>query len=268
MNSPVNPLADQLSSSFAAKAFAAAKQHLQQQRFHEAYVEFCGLLKALTVGKFSASAGQVQELERLIWQVQPVWWAELNHGIVSLRRCRAADANFYRYCYQNKDFSHCFNRQNAWSGDLSKALNKFGAGAPAQLGLLQWIVCLRGDPVGLASLSSIDQRNSRAEFSIGIPGVPPAGVAYKASLMAMHFAYFMLGLNKLYAYVYADNRKARANITRLGFREEGILQDHFYLPLDGFVTVHGFGLTRHQAQENSALVRAVRRRISQDWSCV
>ncbi len=269
MNSTSDSLPDSIpvaqAHALAAKIFNEAKQQLRQQHFQEAYSRFHGLLQAVKAGKFSPPPTQKRELEQLAWQVQPLWWAKLTHGIVSLRRCTAADAAFYQQCYQNKDFAQRFNRQNAWSGDLAQALNKYGNAAPAQVGLLLWIICVRDQPVGLASLSSIDQANSRAEFSIGIPGNPPPGVAHKASLIALHFAYFMLGLNKLYTYVYADNQKAIADTARLGFREEGILHEHFFLPPDGFVTVHSFGLTRRQAQENAALVRTVKRRINQDW---
>lgn len=249
----------------AAQVFEEAKHLLRQKDYQQAYSRLHGLLQAINAGNLSPPPSQKRELEQLAWQVQPVWWARLTHGIVSLRRCSAADANYYQQCYQNKDFADCFNRQNAWSGNLAQAMHKYGNVAPAHLGMLLWILCIRDQPVGLVSLSSIDQANSRAEFSIGIPGNPPPGIAHKASLMAMHFAYFMIGLNKLYTYVYADNQKAIADTARLGFRQEGIFHDHFFLPPEGFVTVHSFGLTRCQAQENSKLVRTVQRRINQDW---
>ena len=75
----------------------------------------------------------------------------------------------------------------------------------------------------------------------------------------------MVGLHKLYTYVYADNQKAIDATTRLGFHAEGFLQDHFHFLPDEFVSVFTFGLTKLQAQEHPRLLRQVQRRINQNW---
>jgi RimJ/RimL family protein N-acetyltransferase len=131
--------------------------------------------------------------------------------------------------------------------------------------MLQWVVCVRDQPVGLISLSHIDLQNSRAEFSIGLPNSTASGVAHKACLLALHHTFFGVGLNKLFGYIYDGNEQALHAATRLGFREEGYLSEHFRLPPHGYVGVHAVGLTRQQALETPSLVRTVRRRLEQDW---
>jgi RimJ/RimL family protein N-acetyltransferase len=189
----------------------------------------------------------------------------LKCGGVSLRLCNEHDAEFYRWCFEDRTFTNQFSRQRGWSGSLERALKLNGEKSPCDTGVLQWVVCNREQPVGLASLSSIDSKNSKAEFSIGLPQLPVPGVALKASLMAMHFAFFILGLNKLYTYVYEDNTKAQQNTIRIGFRKEGVLTDHFSVIDGGFVTVWAFGLTKQQALADENLIRKVERHINQRW---
>jgi RimJ/RimL family protein N-acetyltransferase len=244
--------------------FSEIKRLIELTQYKKAYETLC-LLREQTQQGQTLSPTERQLLRQQLWQLSPMWWTPIQHGSVLLRRCTASDAAFFSQCYADAQFTQAFNRQPGWKGNLSKVLNKFGHAPPAILGTLQWIICVQGTPVGLASLSSIDARNSRAEFSIGLPGVPPAGVAHKVSLLVMHFAFFTAGLNKIYAYVYEDNQKAHHDTKRLGFMHEGRLYDHYFLPPEGFVTVDTFGLTKAQALQNMHLVKIVRRCINQQW---
>ena len=201
-----------------------------------------------------------------LWRLNPLWWANLQHGSLRLRRCRAADAAFYNRCFSDPVFASQFNRQRAWRGDLTRALQQSGQLPPLKTGLLQWVVesTIRG-PIGLASLSSLDAINLRAELSIGFPGDVPPTMATKATLMMLHFALVLMPFNKVYTYVYQDNPQALHNTIRFGFLHEGTLKDHFNIPGHGFVSVELTGLTRTQLHGNPRLRLLAKRRIGQIW---
>jgi RimJ/RimL family protein N-acetyltransferase len=129
-----------------------------------------------------------------------------------------------------------------------------------------WVVqsSTRG-PIGLASLSSIDTVNRKAELSIGLPGVLPPTLGIKTTLMMLHFALVMMPFNKVYAYVYEDNPQALHNAIRLGFVHEGKLNDHFHIAGHGFVNVDQIGLTRQQLRAHAGLKVLAKRKIGQVW---
>ncbi|MDD5333964.1 MAG: GNAT family N-acetyltransferase [Rhodoferax sp.] len=201
-----------------------------------------------------------------LWRLAPLWWAKLQHGGISLRRCQADDADFFQKCFADEQFCRQFNRQQPWRGKLALALEKSGKLPPIQTGLLMWVVqsSSRG-PIGLASLSNIDTGNRRAELAIGFPGQILTSLGIKTTLMMLHFALVMMPLNKVYAYVYEDNPRALHNALRLGFVHEGKLSDHFNLAGQGFVSVNIIGLTRAQMACNANLKILAKRKIGQSW---
>lgn len=242
-----------------------ARHDMAQRQYGPAAAKLAMLVRDAASNPSLLTGEQMQWLQTSLWVLSPRWSEPVCHGMVSLRRCKPEDADFFRASFQDQAFTHRFNRRRPWSGDLSRALLRFGQEPPVLLKLLQWVVCRHGQPVGLLSLSHIDPENGRAEFSIGLPSSNSAGIGHKASLLALHFAFFVVGFHKLYAYVYEDNKAALEAALHLGFKHEGFLVDHFKLPPSGHVGVHALGLTRQQALETPALMKAVRRRIEQNW---
>ena len=228
-------------------------------------LEHCRALARTT----AASQTEREVIHAGLWRLSPLWWANLQHGGLHLRRCGADDAGFYSQCYGDPVFVSQFNRQRPWRGDLASALKKSGALPPLQTHLLMWVVesSTQGQyrPIGLASLSSIDTQNLRTELSIGLPGVVPPTLGIKATLMMLHFALVMMPFNKVYTYVYQDNPQALHNALRLGFTHEGMLKDHFNIPGHGFVSVELTGLTRAQLHGNAYLRLLAKRKIGQVW---
>jgi RimJ/RimL family protein N-acetyltransferase len=205
-------------------------------------------------------------VQKGLWRLSPLWWADLHHGGLGLRRCRRGDADFFRQCFADDAFRAQFNRQQPWRGDLGNALENSGRSIPAQSTLLMWVVQSRGGtPLGLASLSSIDPHNHKTEFSVGFTGTVPLTYGIKATMLVLHFALFLMCFNKVYAYIYEDNPQALHNALRLGFEHEGLLKDHFRLPDVGFVNVNLVALTRTQLQDKAPLRALAKRLISQDW---
>jgi hypothetical protein len=196
----------------------------------------------------------------------PWWWEPVTGGGMVLRRTTADDAGFYKACYANADFARRFNRQAPWRGDLRAALQRAGQDSPGATGSLFWIACTaQGEPRGLVTLTSLDRLNSRAQFSIGSPGSLEPIQACKAMWLAMDFSFFVVGLHKLYAYVYEDNPSALEQALRMGFQLEGTLRDHYFLPGHGFLTVHVAGLTRKQLQQDARACRLARRWLGAQW---
>ncbi len=207
------------------------------------------------------------------YRIAPFWWTPLQGGGVALRRCRADDADFFSSCFSDREFSTQYNRQQPWTGDLAKALTKVGTLSPVDLKALHWIVTDKSDhAIGLASLTSLNLANRKAEFSIGFPSLGATrstkafSPATMVTLLAFHFAFFVARLNKLTAYIYRGNDGALRNAQHIGFQIEGLLKDHFYLPPGEFVDVHVLGLTRAQLQANPAILRMARRRLGLDWT--
>jgi RimJ/RimL family protein N-acetyltransferase len=241
------------------------RKHLRERRFDQVREALAALSLRASQCPGLLNTHQSAWVNRNRWALMPVWSSPVRHGLVCLRRSNSNDEGFFRSTYANAEFTRRFNRQPPWSGNLSRALAKYGEDPPALLGMLQWVVCLRDIPVGLISLSNLDYTNSRAEFSIGFPSPYSNGISYIACLLALDFAFFRVGLNKVYGYIYESNDQALQNGYRIGFMEEGFLADHFHFPGQGFASVHVLGLTRRQAAENSRLVNAIRRRIGADW---
>lgn len=252
------------------QALARLKELARACRHQEARLMLESLLQQVAgLRATEPSAADQIGLQLRPWQLRLAawWWLPLGAGSVWLRRTRADDADFWSAAYNEASFARRFNRQQPWSGDLARALQKAGELPPLDQGAVQWLICDgAGERLGIASLTSLNLANARAEFSIGFPGNagPMRGVI--ASLWVLHFAFFLLHLNKLTTYVYADNLEARHNSLRLGLREEGLLKEHFLLPPGEYVDVLAMGLTRSQLLADKRLVNLAARRIGQVWA--
>lgn len=104
-----------------------------------------------------------------------------------------------------------------------------------------------GVPVGLIGLLSIEDKNRKAEYyiSMGESSYKGKGIAKKASLLLLEYAFRELKLKKVYLYTEKENRTAQYLFRKIGFQEEGLLkQDIFY---DGrWKDRYVFGITREE----------------------
>ncbi|MDI9239197.1 spermidine N1-acetyltransferase [Lysobacter sp. LF1] len=83
--------------------------------------------------------------------------------------------------------------------------------------------------VGLVELVEIDQLHRRAEFLIMIsPEQQGRGYARAATRLAIHYAFRVLNLYKLYLLVDVDNARAIRIYEDAGFRREGVLIEEFF----------------------------------------
>lgn len=84
--------------------------------------------------------------------------------------------------------------------------------------------------IGLVELVEIDYIHRRAEFQIMIdPHYQGNGYAKETTCLAMHYAFSVLNLHKLYLVVNTTNEKAIHIYKKVGFSIEGELQDEFFV---------------------------------------
>jgi hypothetical protein len=133
---------------------------------------------------------------------------------------------------------------------------------------LLWVVyrLQEARQVGLVTLSGVDWTNRKAQLAIGSTGTMNPIESAKAMMLAIHFSFFVAGLNKLYTYVYEDNPRSLEQTLGLGFRHEGRLTDHVRDTTGAFVSVDATGLTRAQLTESRTLQRIAKRMIGVDWA--
>lgn len=111
----------------------------------------------------------------------------------------------------------------------------------SEMGTKQWLlnnalsitrkdffICLRKNntPIGFSSLKNIDYVNSKAEMTIciGEKDYWGKGFAIEARSLMLDYAFFDLGLNKIYTINWVDNYKIINMNQKLGFKIEGTLR--------------------------------------------
>ncbi|SDV47696.1 spermidine N1-acetyltransferase [Chitinasiproducens palmae] len=86
-----------------------------------------------------------------------------------------------------------------------------------------------GERVGLVELTEIDHIHRRAEFAIVIsPASQGKGYASAATRLAIHYAFNVLNLHKLFLVVDVENAAAIHIYEKAGFEKEGCLRDEFF----------------------------------------
>ncbi len=87
-----------------------------------------------------------------------------------------------------------------------------------------------GQPVGTIGLNNLDFHHMHGEFGvlIGEDSVRGKGIAHKAGVAILRYAFKELGLERVYLLVFPGNEAANRLYHRLGFVEEGILRNHIF----------------------------------------
>jgi RimJ/RimL family protein N-acetyltransferase len=82
-------------------------------------------------------------------------------------------------------------------------------------------------PVGLIGLLNIDSVNLKAEYyiTLGEASYKRKGISYVASQQLLKYGFEVLGINKIYLNVDAENIAACNLYEKLGFRCEGIFKE-------------------------------------------
>ncbi|MBO5136231.1 MAG: GNAT family N-acetyltransferase [Clostridia bacterium] len=88
------------------------------------------------------------------------------------------------------------------------------------------VIEYEGIPVGLIGLLNIDNKNKKAEYyvCIGEQEFKGCGIAKKASMLLINYAFNTLGLNKIFLYTEEENISAQNLFEKLGFQKEGLIR--------------------------------------------
>ncbi len=89
------------------------------------------------------------------------------------------------------------------------------------------VIDVDGMPVGLVGLLGIDEKNRKAEIyvALGETDYKGKGVAHKAILLTLDYAFKNLMLNRVYLFTEKDNIAAQKLFEKSGFEKEGLLKD-------------------------------------------
>ena len=94
----------------------------------------------------------------------------------------------------------------------------------------RWFVTTDKEPVGTVSLKNISHSMGYAEIGYGIGQRHHGkGIATSAVALLVEKVFRETGLRKLIAYVHVENEASRRVLQKLGFREEGLLREHYLI---------------------------------------
>ena len=92
------------------------------------------------------------------------------------------------------------------------------------------LACRDGDPVGLLWLFGIDEVAGRAELGYWVvPDEQGNGYATEIAELGVAYAFDERRLHKVSARVLAWNDASARVLEKVGFREEGLFRDHYYV---------------------------------------
>lgn len=102
-------------------------------------------------------------------------------------------------------------------------------------------------PVGLIGLLSIDQKSKKAEYyvTLGEHGYKGKGVAKRASMLLLDYAFSKLDLNRVYLYTETENVSAIRLYERIGFVREGVVKKDIFSK-GRFVDRYVYGITKDE----------------------
>lgn len=102
-----------------------------------------------------------------------------------------------------------------------------------------------GMPVGIIGLLNVDDVNRKAEYYIcmGDEKFKGKGIAKKATLLLLDYAFDVLKLNRVYLYTEEENIHAQKLFKYVGFRREGLIKHDLIFEMR-YVNRYIYGLTK------------------------
>ena len=102
---------------------------------------------------------------------------------------------------------------------------------------VDFVIDVGGEVAGSMAFINIDDHKAQVSYWIS-PAYWGKGIATEALQMLLHFGFVELGLVRIYAYVYEQNKASARVLEKAGFRYEGTLrkewhkyfddEDHYY----------------------------------------
>ncbi|MDB4330368.1 GNAT family N-acetyltransferase [bacterium] len=116
-------------------------------------------------------------------------------------------------------------------------------------GDLYYVIRYNDKDVGVVSIYDIDNTNKKAEWGRFIVLPEHGSVAFPVSKLIIKKAFKELKLHKLYAHILTTNPKVVKFNKLLGFKEEGVLKDHYKINGE-FVDVHYLALLNNKGNDD------------------
>ena len=147
---------------------------------------------------------------------------EINPNSLEKIRGWRNDPNMRRYFRYYKDIS--FDQQLAWYKDRGNNSNP----NHIYFQIMSKNNIDDRELIGCCNLSGIDYRMRSAEFGVFIsPEEHGKGNGYDALKLLFSFGFDELNLHKIWCEVF-DNNGSIALYRKLGFKEDGVLRDHYF----------------------------------------
>jgi ribosomal-protein-alanine N-acetyltransferase len=96
----------------------------------------------------------------------------------------------------------------------------------------RWIIMRKTDqrPIGTCGFHKWDQAHQRAEIGYDLAAdCWGQGIMSEALRVAINSGFERMGLNRIDAIVYVGNLRSLALLQKMGFQQEGILREYYYL---------------------------------------
>jgi RimJ/RimL family protein N-acetyltransferase len=187
-----------------------------------------------------------------------------------LRQTVPDDAPILLRAYQDESFIHLFRSNNAEQTEeqLRKILEDRLKREPAQLGHIEFMIEHKEHgPIGIALLGDYTAVHQRAEYLIGLFDESRRSIGYgtEATLLILELAFNFYKLHKIYTYVYDYNEDSEKSTEKIGFKQEGLLEDHHYLLGEKrFVSLYINGMTEARFRNCEPIRRYSLRLLGRD----
>lgn len=96
----------------------------------------------------------------------------------------------------------------------------------------RWVMVRKSDHqlIGTCGFHKWDKRYFRAEIGYDLgPDFWGQGYMMESLQVVISYGYEQMGLNRIDALVYTENNRSIQLLQKLGFKQEGVLRDYFYL---------------------------------------
>jgi len=189
---------------------------------------------------------------------------------LQLRQTVPDDAPILLRAYQDESFIRLFRSNNAEQTEeqLRKILDDRLKREPAQLGHIEFMIEHKEHgPIGIALLGDYTALHQRAEYLIGLFDESRRSIGYgtEATLLVLELAFNFYKLHKIYTYVYDYNEDSEKSTQKIGFKQEGLLEEHHYLLGEKrFVSLYINGMTEARFRNCEPIRRYSLRLLGRD----
>lgn len=191
----------------------------------------------------------------------PVWWEPIAGRNVQLERLAEHHSDFFQQAFTDVAFQQRMNLFKPYSRKRFEREVQRNRQLPQESKRIDWVVKWDNSYHGILSYVDISTANQRAEIIVGFPsnGVSVRKEA-EATLLMLDFGFDQLQLNRIYSYVYANNKAGQTNTLGLGFTHEGTLREHVIHPVSGEpLDLWAYGLLKRDYYRNERMSKLRKR---------